>query len=392
MKERRKCDGGGARLDFHYMLPLALCLTFLVTWMEAQSTCTSPDCTIQKYYIAINEVEWDYAPSQMDKWSGVPIDKSTEASKFLQPSANRIGRVYKKVMYVGYKDAEFKQPLEREPWLGLLGPILRIEAGDELHVTLFNNATRPYSFYPHALTYAPPTTDDLLRKGIPAGQKDTLVFKAPSNLAQGSTPTFWLYHSHVDEVKDVYSGLFGGLVVYPRGMAQPPREFVNVFIVIDEGLSWYIGDNKKKLATPPKEDADWVEANQKHSLNGYLFANVEGMKMQLGERVWWYVGSLGGEKDLHTAHWHGASLLHQGHRVDVADLLPGETQVLEMTPDVPGKWLYHCHVNDHVVSGMSAMYEVVDKGLVTTLKSGGTGTFVSPLLLLLVLFLHVFHQ
>jgi FtsP/CotA-like multicopper oxidase with cupredoxin domain len=294
--------------------------------------------------------------------------------------------VYKKAVYIGYVDDTYKQPLQREPWLGILGPLLRLNAGDVLHVHLFNNASRPYSFYPHALAYIPPTTDDLLRKGVPAGQKATLTFKVPSVLAQGRIPSFWLYHSHVDEVRDTMSGLFGGIVVYPRGMDIPKREFANVFVVVDENLSWYMDENKKR-ATVVKEDADWVESNQKHSMNGLLFANVEGMTMQLGERVLWYVASLGGEKDLHTAHWHGASLLHQGHRVDVADLLPGETQVLEMTPDVVGKWLYHCHVNDHVVSGMSAYYEVVD----TAAKpSSGVGRAPTAVLFSLLL-AHVFH-
>jgi hephaestin len=30
-----------------------------------------------------------------------------------------------------------------------------------------------------------------------------------------------------------------------------------------------------------------------------------------------------------------------------------------MVPDNPGTWLYHCHVNDHIVAGMTGRYQVL---------------------------------
>ena len=29
-----------------------------------------------------------------------------------------------------------------------------------------------------------------------------------------------------------------------------------------------------------------------------------------------------------------------------------------MDPDDPGTWLFHCHVNDHIIAGMLARYGV----------------------------------
>jgi len=29
-----------------------------------------------------------------------------------------------------------------------------------------------------------------------------------------------------------------------------------------------------------------------------------------------------------------------------------------MKPDDAGTWLYHCHVNDHILAGMLALYKV----------------------------------
>ena len=85
------------------------------------------------------------------------------------------------------------------------------------------------------------------------------------------------------------------------------------------------------------------------------------MSMHQGERVRWYVLGMGSERDLHTAHWHGNTVLHHGYRTDVVELLPASMKVADMVADNPGLWMYHCHVNDHMQEGMSARYEVLQQ-------------------------------
>jgi FtsP/CotA-like multicopper oxidase with cupredoxin domain len=82
--------------------------------------------------------------------------------------------------------------------------------------------------------------------------------------------------------------------------------------------------------------------------------------MHRGERVRWYLIAMGTEVDLHTPHWHGATVLLNGMRTDVAELLPMSMKIADMVPDVTGNWLFHCHVNDHIVAGMQAMYHVME--------------------------------
>ena len=67
----------------------------------------------------------------------------------------RIGGTYTKAKFVGYTDTTFSSYLERpeDQHLGILGPVLRAEAGDTLKVTLKNNLTFPVSLLPHALEY-----------------------------------------------------------------------------------------------------------------------------------------------------------------------------------------------------------------------------------------------
>jgi FtsP/CotA-like multicopper oxidase with cupredoxin domain len=33
-------------------------------------------------------------------------------------------------------------------------------------------------------------------------------------------------------------------------------------------------------------------------------------------------------------------------------------KIADMVPDNPGTWLFHCHVNDHILAGMQATYTV----------------------------------
>ena len=87
-------------------------------------------------------------------------------------------------------------------------------------------------------------------------------------------------------------------------------------------------------------------------INGYVFGNLPGLDMTAGQRVRWYLRGMGSEVDLHTAHWHGDTVVVAGMRTDVSNLLPATMQVADMVADDPGSWLFHCHINDHSLSGM----------------------------------------
>jgi hypothetical protein len=42
----------------------------------------------------------------------------------------------------------------------------------------------------------------------------------------------------------------------------------------------------------------------------------------------------------------------------VIELLPGSMTTVDMLADNPGTWMFHCHVEDHMESGMMAVYMV----------------------------------
>ena len=128
---------------------------------------------------------------------------------------------------------------------------------------------------------------------------------------------------------------------------------------MNENGSLWIEKNKADLAKQPAEkDDDFNESNLMHSVNGYMFGNLPGVTMKAGERVRWYVMAMGTEVDLHTPHWHGNVVTANGMKTDVVSVLPATMVTADMKPDNVGTWYFHCHVNDHLTAGMSAIYTV----------------------------------
>lgn len=51
--------------------------------------------------------------------------------------------------------------------------------------------------------------------------------------------------------------------------------------------------------------------------------------MRQGNRVRWHLVAMGSEVDLHTAHWHGKTVLYQRRRTDVIELLPASMKSVD---------------------------------------------------------------
>src|SRR6266568_192797 len=111
-------------------------LLMLAFWAVAGS---SPQVTaspkVHTYYVAADEVDWDYAPSSLNKMMGMKFDGY--ASTFIEKGPHRIGKVYRKAIYREYADETFTKLKPRAPdqeYLGMLGPVLRAGVGDTLRV------------------------------------------------------------------------------------------------------------------------------------------------------------------------------------------------------------------------------------------------------------------
>ncbi len=338
------------------------------------------------HYIAAEEVEWDYAPAGYDQMMGQAFTE--DQTIFVENGNGQMGRIYRKVIYREYTDESFIALKPRRPeWehLGLLGPVIHAEVGDTIRVVFHNNASRSNTVHPHGVfydkanegtPYADGTAgDDKLDDGVPPGGDYTYAWEVPERAGPGPgdlSSVAWLYHGHVNEPRDTNSGLVGAIVVTAAGKARPDgspadvdREFVTLFSVFDENVSWYLDENIARFVegpAPDPEDEAFDEGNLMHAINGRVFANLEGLVMNRCERVRWYTFALGTEVDLHSPHWHGNTGILHGRRVDVIELMPASTRTVDMQPDASGTWMFHCHVNDHIAAGMTALYTVRGAG------------------------------
>jgi len=101
-----------------------------------------------------------------------------------------------------------------------------------------------------------------------------------------------------------------------------------------------------------------VPSNLKATIHGYMFANMPLMTMKKGERMRWYLLTVGEGLNFHTPHWHGSVVLQAGHRTDVIALSPAQMETVDMIPGDPGTWMCHCYVDEHMMMGVMALYKV----------------------------------
>ena len=377
----------------------AVLLLFAVLFAAGISGCTQPtgkstNGSGQKagstatetvtYYVAADEVEWNYAPSGKNVVTNKPFGETENV--FVKPGGGFVGATYKKALYREYTDDTFQtlKPIPAE-WkhLGMVGPVIRAEVGDTIKVVFKNKATRPYSVHPHGVFYkkdseGAPYDDgtsgsDKADEAVEPGKTHTYTWEVPERAGPGEmdpSSIIWAYHSHVDETMDTNAGLLGPMIITRDGEAGPDgrpkdvdREFVQLFTVTNENSSFYLDENTAKYAGGVTADPDeFEESNLMHNINGFVYGNgpLADLTMKKGERVRWYMIGLGTEVDLHTPHWHGNTVLWQGMRSDMIELLPMSMKTVDMMPDATGIWLYHCHVNDHLDAGMITRFNVTE--------------------------------
>jgi hephaestin len=324
------------------------------------------------------------------------------AAAYTQPGPNRIGRLYRKAIYREYTDGTFATRKTRAPqdeYLGLLGPIVRAEVGDTIKVVFKNNASRVYSMHPHGVFYEKPSEGSMYLDNVPHDQKMgsmvppgatfTYEWEVPERAGPGPNDPnsiVWLYHSHVNEYKDVAAGLVGAITVARRGQTNADgtpkdvdREIFALFAGFNENQSWYVDENvaahisAADQQTLNKRDNNFndlhmyvaftgkgfAETNFKFSVNGYLYGNGPVMTMTEGQRVRWYLLDVGDVVNFHTPHWLGHLVTYHNKRTDVFSMLPAGMETADMMPDAAGLFVLRCQVDDHMQAGMWVRYEVL---------------------------------
>jgi FtsP/CotA-like multicopper oxidase with cupredoxin domain len=333
---------------------------------------------MRMYYVAAEEVLWDYAPKGRNL-AGLPRPENEESEGGTANSTT-----YRKAVYREYTDATFSTVKPRDPrWehLGILGPLIRAEVGDTIKVVLKNKTTIMCSMHPHGLRYGKDSEGAVYAAGttgtqtglVAPGGTYTYTWEVPERAgpAHGDgSSVLWMYHGHFLEDRDINSGLIGPILINAKGMSKPDgtpsdvdREFVTAFAVFDESDSWYFEANLARQKRPPvvikRGDPSTIAPFLVYTINGLIEGNLPVMTMKQGEHIRWYMFASSNDDDVHTPHWHGESVLANHMRADTVQLTPMGMAIADMVADNPGTWLFHCHNNEHLEGGMVAMFKVI---------------------------------
>jgi len=271
----------------------------------------------RELWIAADPVAWDVVPNGRN---------AIEGERY-RPDETRLTTV----AYRAYTP-RWGRPLKRQ---GLIGPHIRIRVGDRLVVHFRNNDThfdRHHSMHFHGVHYRFGSDGSHIpgfsgRGGnVPPGESYTYRFTAGAD-SRG----VWSYHDHsTSMMESIAGGLYGAISVLGRHERRPDREFT-VFFGAVGGFQ---------------------------TINGRAFVgNTPVFRAKVGEDVRWNVLTLGDEH--HTFHVHG----HRWRRPDrtpedTRTIGPAESFSVRWREDRPGTWLYHCHVESHMMRGMVGIYRV----------------------------------
>jgi len=221
------------------------------------------------------------------------------------------------------------------------GPLLRVPLGTTMRVRVSNSSDQPLVV--RGLSSRRAAAMDSLPLG--PGETGTAEFTADAAgtfyywaSAPGQAMPAWLFEN---------SQLYGAFIVDPPG-ADPARD--RVFMI---GI-WV--DGKLSNGEPDFSRAFAV-------INGRPWPHTERLEYQMGDSVRWRWINV--SEAPHPMHLHGfyyrveargdlqrdTTYWTAEQRMVVTEKLePGATMAMAWSPDRPGGWVFHCHLNWHVVS------------------------------------------
>jgi FtsP/CotA-like multicopper oxidase with cupredoxin domain len=289
----------------------------LVLALVALGTLTTQAAAATRdYWVAAVPVRWDVVPSGTDPMTGMTYPKSQTLDWTV------VYRLY---------DRGWRHPRSSA---AVPGPLIRARVGDRIRVHFKNldfHFRNSHSMHFHGVHYAF-ASDGSYIPGISGrgadvrpGQAFTYVLHAGSDSVGA-----WPYHDHGPAMDaSIAGGMYGMLSILGRRERRPDREFV----VTLSSMRGFM------------------------TINGRAFlGNTPVFRSRVGDLVRWDVMSLG--DDFHTFHVHGHRWLNHGVPEDVRTVGPAESFTVSWRERSPGAWLYHCHVESHMMAGMIGLYVV----------------------------------
>ncbi len=280
---------------------------------------------VRDYWVAAVPTWWDIVPNGHDAIMGMPV----------APSDAVVHTVVYQRFTPGWRRRIPNAPAASADGLQIPGPLIRARVGDQLRIHFKNLDTLwrvPHSMHFHGVHYAP-ASDGAYIPGFSGPGADVLPGHTFTyRLTAGpDSAGVWPYHDHSPSMEQsIAGGMFGMLSILAPHQRAPDREFEVVFTPL------------RKFMT----------------IDGRAFVgNTPIFRAKVGQLVQWDVMGMG--SDFHTFHVHGHRWIGaDGVPRDTLTVGPAETFAIRWREDAPGTWLYHCHVETHMDSGMIGIYRV----------------------------------
>jgi FtsP/CotA-like multicopper oxidase with cupredoxin domain len=215
---------------------------------------------------------------------------------------------------------------------GLVGPLIRARAGDRIVIHFRNlDLEEPHSMHFHGVDYRMESDGAWIPGFTGAGAKVDPGEEYTYRLrARPDSVGVWPYHDHSPAMTvSLEGGMYGAMSILGRHERAPDRENVVVF----------------------SHMGDW------DTIDGRAFVgNTPVFHARVGDLVQWDVLALG--DDHHTFHVHGHRWMDRARPEDTKTVGPAESFRIRWRERAPGTWLYHCHVERHMMNGMIGLYRV----------------------------------
>jgi FtsP/CotA-like multicopper oxidase with cupredoxin domain len=209
------------------------------------------------------------------------------------------------------------------------GPVLVLTRGEPTSIEVVNRSTEPTAVHWHGIEL------ESYYDGVPgwSGTPKRLApviapgasFEVRINPRRAGT---FMYHTHLDELRQQYGGLVGALVVLEPGQQWDPEH--DLVFLLSDGVPHHMFINGS-MTPPPRE----LEVGRTYRLR---IADLAVFRLALPIRLM---------RDSTLLVWRAAAKdgftlppSQATTRASVANVLPGETADFEFTPDRPGDLMF----------------------------------------------------
>jgi manganese oxidase len=218
------------------------------------------------------------------------------------------------------------------------GPVLRATEGDLLRITVINKGSLPHTMHFHGIHAA---NMDGVFELVPPGGSYTYEFTAGP---YGILP----YHCHaMPASQHIQNGLYGMMIIDPKEARPAMKELAMVMSAFDLDRDG---------------EADF------YTWNGRAFQYADNpIPIEQGEPVRMYVVNMFEEQMVPHLHGNFYQLYPSGTSMkpseytDVKALNIAERAILEFQYDLPGSYMFQCHISEHMEQGLMGWLQVRPK-------------------------------